>query len=74
MPKLSIIVVAFDSIATAPCEYDLYNSFAGDGTGLATEVAERANGRANGKATSLSRAASRALAQTRPAPTHPWLS
>jgi ribose transport system substrate-binding protein len=42
-----IIVVVFDSVATAPCEYNLYNSFADYGTDLAREVAAGLNGKGN---------------------------
>jgi len=42
-----IIVVVFDSVATAPCEYNLYNSFADYGTALAQEVATAMNGKGN---------------------------
>lgn len=42
-----ITVVVFDSVATAPCEYNLYNSFADYGTALAKEVATALNGKGN---------------------------
>ena len=42
-----IAVVVFDSVATAPCEYNLYNSFADYGTDLAKGVANALNGKGN---------------------------
>lgn len=45
--KAGIIVVVFDSVATAPCEYNLYNSFADYGTDLAQGVATGLHGKGN---------------------------
>ncbi len=42
-----IIVVVFDSVATAPCEYNLQNSFADYGTALAQETATALHGKGN---------------------------
>ncbi|HEX4831099.1 MAG TPA: substrate-binding domain-containing protein [Trebonia sp.] len=45
--KAGIMVVVFDSVASAPCEYNLTNSFTDYGTAVAQQVAQALKGKGN---------------------------